>query len=211
MFAAFKASPPSAPVSLVAASEFFQLPSMDENPEVHAAVCSADANNENPFELDSTPSMRVVGVAPKQAVPLQHSSDNTNSLVDVSNGEIPSGPACEADRHGGLEPPSPEVLLSGLTSLTLDQMSGLQIASFAATCAGIQSAECVSSIQDLYMTRDFQGYMNWNEGYLRVAIGDAPYFAANADHLSRIITALLRMKAVVVKPIPIPPRMSYIR
>jgi hypothetical protein len=186
---------------------------MDENPEVHAAVCSADANNENPFELDSTPSMRVVGVAPKQAVPLPHSGDKIHSLVDASNGEIDpqSGPACEADRHGGPEPPSPDVLLSGLTSLTLDQMSGLQIASFAATCAGIQSAECVTSIQDLYMTPDFQGYMNWNEGYLRVAIGDAPYFAANADHLSRIITALLRMKAVVVKPIPIPPRRSYIR
>lgn len=190
---------------------------MDENPEVHAAACSAGANDDPPFELDSTPSMRVVGVAPKQAVPLQHSDDKTHSLVDASKGEAGSGPlflspAVEA------ESPSPDVLLSGLTSLNLDQMSGLEIATFAATCAGIQSAECVSSIQGLYMTRDFQGYMNWNEGYLKVAIGDAPYFAANADHLSRIISALLLMKSVVVKPIPPPTpgpfpekRKSYIR
>jgi hypothetical protein len=192
---------------------------MDDIPEAHAAGCSDDASSESPFDLDYTPSMRVVGVAQKQPALLQplasDAGDKASSKRDASNGEIDpsSGQPCEAD-YSGPEPAVPEVLLSSLTSLTLDRMSALQIAQFAATCAGIRCVECVDAIQDLYMTRDIQGHRNWNESYLRVSIGDAPYFAANADHLNRIIGALLQMKAVVDerdRPTIPSPRQSHIR
>ncbi len=200
-------------------SGVFLTPSMDDIPEAHAAACSDDANSDSPFELDYTPSMRVVGVAQKQPALLQplvsDAGDKASSKRDASNGEIdPSSvPPCEAD-YSDPKLPVPEVLLSGLTSLTLDHMSGLQIAQFAAKCAGICCAECVAAIQDLYMTRDMQGYRNWNEGYLRVSIGDAPHFAANTDHLNRIVGALLQMKAVVDerdRPTTPSPRKSHIR
>lgn len=80
-----------------------------------------------------------------------------------------------------------------LTPDKLRLMTGRDVAQCAAARAGITSAACIAAIQACGIKA--KSYKkDWAEDELRGRLAPVEYFADNADHLDRVIAALVQMK-----------------